>query len=255
MQNYLILGSSDLKYKSPSQQIRVLSETWVSRNIYCPSCGKMLDRYPNNKPVADFFCSMCSEDYELKSKCNRIGSKIVDGAYKTMIDRLEHYQNPNLFLLSYSLPSYNVRDYLVIPKCFFISDIIEKRKPLSTSARRRGWVGCNIILSGVPNTGKIFYIKQGQLLPKAQVLDNWQRVSFLKQEKLETKGWLIDIMGCIDKIGKKEFILDDLYSCEKELKIKHPNNRHIRDKIRQQLQILRNKGYLNFVGRGKYKIG
>ena len=72
--------------------------------------------------------------------------------------------------------------------------------------------------------------------------------------KLEAKGWILDIMNCIDKLNKKEFLLGELYGFEQELKLKHPNNRHIKDKIRQQLQFLRDKGYLEFLGQGKYRL-
>lgn len=76
-------------YTSTSQKIRVLTEDWVNRQIYCPNCGHLdIDKYGNSKPVADFFCSNCKEDYELKSKKDSIGLKIVDGAYRTMIERL-----------------------------------------------------------------------------------------------------------------------------------------------------------------------
>ena len=40
--------------------------------------------YRNNKPVADFYCGNCSEEYELKSKHGEVGKKIVDGAYATI---------------------------------------------------------------------------------------------------------------------------------------------------------------------------
>ena len=39
-----------------------------------------------------------------------------------------------------------------------------------------------------------------------------------------------------------------------ELARMHPENRHVRDKIRQQLQVLRDKGFLEFVGRGEYGV-
>lgn len=57
------------RYKSQSQRVRVLTEDWVDKNIYCPNCGYLdIDKYKNNKPVADFFCSNCKEDYKLKSE-------------------------------------------------------------------------------------------------------------------------------------------------------------------------------------------
>lgn len=130
-------------YTSQSQKIRVLTEHWVGNKIFCPNCGHLdIEKYGNNKPVADFFCLNCKEDYELKSKKENIGNKIVDGAYRTMIERL----------------------------------------------------------------------------------------------------------------GRKEFFLDEIYTFENILSKKHTENKHIKEKIRQQLQVLRDKNYLQFLGRGKYAI-
>lgn len=57
------------KYKSSSQKIRILTEYWVDNSIFCPNCGNLsIASYPNNKPVADFYCTKCKEDFELKSK-------------------------------------------------------------------------------------------------------------------------------------------------------------------------------------------
>lgn len=44
-----------------------------------------------------------------------------------------------------------------------------------------------------------------------------------------------------------------MYQFEENLKLKYPNNNFIKDKLRQQLQILRDKGIIEFIGRGKYK--
>lgn len=243
------------QYTSNSQKIRILTENWVDSEIFCPSCGENINQYENNRPVADFFCSKCREEYELKSKKKTIGNKIVDGAYKTMLERLQSNNNPNFFLLNYSVKDYSILNFLVIPKHFFIPEIIEKRKALSSGAKRAGWIGCNISLKNIPQTGKIFYIKNQKIKPKSTILDNWQRTLFLREAKeLAAKGWLLDIMSCIDKLGKNEFNLDEVYSFENLLQTKHPNNKHIKDKIRQQLQILRDKNYLGFVERGRYKL-
>jgi len=244
------------KYKSNAQRARVLSENWVDNEIYCPNCGQLnINRYPNNQPVADFYCSNCKEDYELKSKQDGVGTKIVDGAYRTMIERLRSSNNPNFFLLNYDLQNFEVRNFLVIPKHFFIPEIIEKRKPLTLTARRAGWIGCNILLQSIPQTGKIFFIKDKIIEPKEKVLAGWQKTLFLREEKeIKAKGWLLDIMMCIDKLGRNDFSLNEVYAFENELNKKHPDNRHIKDKIRQQLQILRDKGYLEFTSRGNYRL-
>lgn len=243
-------------YTSPSQKIRILTEDWVDRQIYCPNCGHLdIDKYANNRPVADFFCSNCKEEYELKSKKENIGNKIVDGAYRTMIERLQGNNNPNFFLLNYDLHSLDVLDFIVIPKHFFIPEIIEKRKPLSPTARRAGWIGCNILLQSIPQSGKIFFVKNGQVEPKQKVLAEWQKTLFLREEKeISARGWLLDVMRSVEKLGKREFALDDVYAFERELSRLHPDNKHIKDKIRQQLQVLRDRNYLEFVGRGQYRL-
>jgi type II restriction enzyme len=145
------------KYNSQSQKIRVLTEQWVNEYIHCPSCGNNISEYENNRPVADFYCSNCKEDYELKSKKDKMGKKIVDGAYSTMIKRLQSDSNPNFFFLNYDKNSFDVTNFIVISKHFFVPEIIEKRKPLSSTARRAGWVGCNILLDTISQSGKIFY--------------------------------------------------------------------------------------------------
>jgi len=245
-----------INYKSASQKARILTEHWVDESVFCPNCGCLkIDKYPNNQPVADFFCLNCKEDYELKSKQNNIGTKILDGSYRTKMERLCSNSNPNLFVLNYHLQSLSVLNFFVIPKHFFVPEIIEKRKPLAASARRAGWIGSNILLQKVPQVGKIFLVRQGKIEPKEKVLKEWKKTLFLREEKeISAKGWILDVMRCVEKIKKHEFALDDIYRFEKELAIIHPENKHIKDKIRQQLQILRDKGYLEFVSRGYYRV-
>ena len=46
----------------------------------------------------------------------------------------------------------------------------------------------------------------------------------------------------------------DIYAFERELAALHPDNRHIRDKIRQQLQVLRDTGFLVQPERGVRQV-
>jgi len=111
------------------------------------------------------------------------------------------------------------------------------------------------LFSKIPKAGQIFYIEDGKEISKKQVLDKWQKTIFLKEvKKADAKGWILDIMNCIDSLNKKEFYLQDVYNFEPDLKVIHPENKHIKDKIRQQLQFPRDKQYLDFVGQGKYKL-
>lgn len=243
------------QYHSQSQIIRILTEDWVKNQIFCPNCGNSISEYPNNKPVGDFFCSKCAEDYELKSKKDSITQKVVDGAYETMISRLQSSTNPNFFFLNYNLNSYEIINFFVIPKHFFVPEIIEKRKPLSHHARRAGWVGCNILLSDIPESGKIFYVKNKRIENRDIILENWQKTLFLRESRdVKLRGWILDIMNCIDRLNKKDFSLDEIYSFEEFLRRKHPENKHVKDKIRQQLQLLRDKGFIEFLGNGNYRL-
>lgn len=242
-------------YTSRSQKARVLSENWVLNEIYCPGCGESIYDYGKNKPVADFYCKKCSEDFELKSKKGRMGKKVSAGAYSQMIKRINSSQKPNFFFMGYMIEVWGVNDFFVVPKHFFTSNIIEKRKPLTESARRAGWIGSNILFSRIPKAGQIFYIENGKEIDKKDVLEKWQKTIFLKQiKKFDAKGWILDIMNCIDSLNKKEFTLQDIYALEKDLSAIHPENRNIKPKIRQQLQFLRGKGYLEFIESGKYRL-
>lgn len=240
-------------YSSNSQIARILTEDWVKQNSYCPSCGSLpLFEFANNKPVADFYCNACNEEFELKSKNGVLTNTITDGAYSTMIERITSNQNPNFFFLTYT-KTWSVNNFLIIPKQFFTPEIIIKRKPLSATARRAGWVGCNIDISKIADTGKVFIVKNSQTVNRDVVKESFQKTIFLRNKSAESKGWILDIMKCIDLINKDTFTLDDVYKFESKLKLKYPNNNFIKDKIRQQLQQLRDKGIIEFIGRGNYK--
>jgi type II restriction enzyme len=240
-------------YHSNSQKARVLTETWVKQNIYCPLCGKeRIEKFENNRPVADFYCDKCKEIYELKSKNGNLSNIINDGAYSTMIDRITSNTNPDFFFLTYNLSDYVVENFIIIPKHFFTPDIIIKRKPLAQNARRAGWIGCNINLSSIPNEGKIFLVRHREEIPKEQVLNNVKKNLFLKKQDIKNRGWILDIMNCVDRINSNEFSLNDIYEYEEYLHKLHPNNNNIKAKIRQQLQILRDNNCIEFLGNGKY---
>ncbi len=240
-------------YSSNSQIARILTENWVRENSYCPCCGNLpLNEFENNRPVADFYCKSCSEEFELKSKNGKLTNTITDGAYSTMIERINSNQNPNFFFLTYT-KQWSVYNFLIIPKQLFTTEIIVKRNPLAQTARRAGWIGCNIDISNIAEAGKVFLVKDSKLIDRRLVESSFKKTLFLREKSIDSKGWILDIMMCIDAIKKEEFILEDVYKFEQKLKLKYPNNNYIKDKIRQQLQVLRDKNIIEFVGRGHYK--
>lgn len=241
------------KYKSNSQRVRVMSESWVAYNIFCPVCGNPhISNLNNNMPVADLLCDHCGEIFELKSKCGNIGKKIADGAYSTMINRITSSDNPDLFVMQYSV-DLQVVNLFFIPKFFFTPSIIEKRKPLSPNARRAGWIGCNILYSNIPKQGIIQIVSNQKLSDIKTVTEEYSQIKKLQIDNIENRGWLLDVLSCINDIDSVEFSLKDVYAFAELLQKKHISNNNIEAKIRQQLQILRDKGFIEFLGRGHYR--
>lgn len=242
------------KYHSGSQKARILTESWIEQNMFCPVCGNSrISRFENNRPVADFYCANCASQYELKSKNGNFGIKATDGAYETMIERITGNENPDFLFMSYSLSEMTVNQLIMIPKFFFVPGVIEKRPPLSRSARRAGWVGCNILLNKIPPQGIIEIVRNGQEVDRQSVLEKIQLSQNLKTENISARGWLLDVLNCVNKIISNEFTLSEIYNYENELSLNHPDNRNIRPKIRQQLQLLRDKGFIQFLGNGCYR--
>ena len=240
-------------YHSGTQIARVLTENWVNQNMYCPRCGNLhIEHFENNRPVADFYCPSCNNEYELKSKNGTLGHKITDGAYDTMIERITSNNNPDFFFMSYSKTVLEVIDFILIPKHFFVPDIVEKRKPLAPTARRAGWTGCNILIDKIPMQGRIAIVSNGKVQDMNDVVYKVNKSNQLETNDISTRGWLMDILNCVNKISSKTFTLSEIYEFEDILKLKHPRNNNIRPKIRQQLQFLRDKGFIEFLGNGRY---
>ena len=241
-------------YKSPAQQARILTEDWLARNMYCPICGAVsIHKAEPNAPVKDYVCTHCKAQYELKSKracTDKYCTKVNDGVYRTMIERITALDNPSFFFLHYD--RYAVNNLIIVPRCFFIPEIIEKRKPLPDTARRAGWEGCNILLGKVPEAAKIPIIRNGVVLDADDVCKKYKQVYSLQTKSLESRGWLFDVLQCTEKLGST-FSLEQMYSFVGLLKAKHPQNNNVEAKIRQQLQLLRDKGIIEFVHRGVYR--
>lgn len=235
-----------------THKIRVMSEAWLEKNGYCPCCGsKPMQRFANNKPVADLFCSNCHEQYELKSKNQKtIGNSVPDGAYRTMLERIRSDTNPNFFFLAYKKADYSIRQLVLVPKHFITPDmIIPRNKGIKN---RPNHIMCSINLAPLPESGKIFLIDNSRIIEPETVLKKWQSNLFLRNQNAERKGWLLAVMKCIDQLPE-EFTLSQMYGFGNKLSIQFPQNNHIRDKIRQQLQILRDQNTIEFIGRGLYK--
>ena len=177
------------QYHSGSQKARIITEGWVSENMYCPRCGNVrVSHFENNRPVADFYCPHCKSQFELKSKKGNLTNSITNGAYGTMIERIESLDNPDFFFMSYTKDDWTVRNFYFVPKHFFTPDIIEKRKPLGQHTRRAGWTGCNILIGSIPQAGKIPIIKNGIIQDKLKIIKKVALADALMLKNMESRG-------------------------------------------------------------------
>lgn len=170
------------------------------------------------------------------------------------MERIESDGAPNLLALEYSDESWTVKNLFLIPSFAFSPTIIEKRKPLGPNAVRKGWVGCNFLIGRIPQEARINFVFDGKAIPRTVVRERYSVLKPLKKFTVEKRGWTLDVLNGIRSLGKKEFSLADAYTLERELQKLHPDNRHVREKIRQQLQELRDIEILKFLGSGQYEF-
>jgi len=242
-------------YKSASQCARISSESWGASNLYCPCCASnRLAQTPGNTPAIDYRCPRCDAGFQLKCSTKPFGRRLLDGAYTKMRDAIRHGDTPHFFLMSYELDSMLVRNLLCIPDFALTESALEKRKPLAPTARRAGWVGCNIMLDRIPSDARIPIVKENRPAPPSEVRRAYNRLKPLAALKLDTRGWSLDVLNAVHALGKEEFDLSEIYALEDSLKNLHPDNHHIQAKIRQQLQILRDMDLISFLGGGSYKL-
>ncbi len=275
--NLSMTGSLADRFKSGSQKAGNVTEAWGAENFYCPNCSSpKLDWLAAGTEAIDYRCPKCKFEYQLKSQRTAIRNSITDGAYGSMIRKIRNDETPNFYFLQYDFATWTVRNLLLVPYFAFPASAIIERPPLAASARRAGWVGCNFDLSRIPADARIEIIstrrrrgdesliknKNQRLLtspptlitPPAEVRAQFKKVKPLKDISVKERGWTLDVLNGVRSLGKKEFTNTDAYTLAGQLEQLHPDNRHVRDKIRQQLQVLRDAKLLIHIGTGVWRL-
>ncbi len=163
--------------------------------------------------------------------------------------------NSQLFLFLTTSKEYPVQKFFdFFPSHFFSTRFLLLRvNPFSSECPTKQ-VGLVAILTYAkyPNRGKVFLVKDQQVIPRENVTQHFQKTLFLRKQSMASRGWTLDIWQCIDRLDDS-FSLNQVYAFADELQLKHPENNHVKDKVRQQLQVLRDKGIIEFVSRGHYR--
>jgi len=207
-----------------------------------------------------------------------------------MMNAIRHDETPNFYFMHYpptlklrwagELATWRVKNLLLVPSFAFPPSAIIKRKPLSSTARRAGWIGCNFALNRIPAEARIPVVTESSISQESEVREKFRRVKPLKEISVTQRGWTLDVLNAIrrmvnsegraprdpnisvqsGKMGRRgtplsdSFTTADAYAFERELGQLHPDNRNIKAKIRQQLQELRDRNLLLHVGRNCWRL-
>ena len=249
-----------VRFRSPSQIARLVTEDWASRNLFCIACSSTrVGAEPANTPVRDYKCPECGAIFQLKSKKGRFGGVVTNSAYDRKLAAIRAGAVPHYAFLEYSKSTWTVDRLFVVPGHFISPAVIQPRAPLAGTARRAGWVGSNILLGQLPAEARVSVVDKGTVRDLADVRSDWRRFDFLGSDTRASAGWGAQAFNCVKTIqaesGDREFTLQGFYSrFESELSALNPDNHNIRAKIRQQLQVLRDGGAISFLGNGRYRI-
>jgi hypothetical protein len=109
---------------------------------------------------------------------------------------------------------------------------------------------------------------QTVIVPPEEVRARYTRLKPIREIKTAQRGWTLDVFNVVAAVcdrrklsgahraplqSWKEFTTADVYAFTRELEKLHPDNRHVRDKIRQQLQVLRDAELLIHVESGRWR--
>ena len=237
------------EYKSRPQGARVITESWVVDNLYCPYCTAELLPHPANTKTTDCFCDSCGAEFQIKSMAKNFGRTLLGAEYQTTLASVQAGKHPSLILVHYS--GAYVVDVQLIHQAWITSSCIIPRSPLKPPARRAGWQGCTFDLSRIPQMAKVDVVKNSVVQNQESVLVHWQVAQQFSTRKVDSRSWTADVLHVVERLPDK-FKLEEVYRFEGELARLYPNNHFIPDKIRQQLQVLRDMNIIRFVSRGEY---
>jgi len=132
-------------------------EEYVKQTINCIRCNNKLQKYKINEKSKDFICIGCNQKYQIKSKSstdkqvNNIKQsnlfKTIGGEYSTTLNSIS--ENIDYLIILYEKKSYKIKAILYKKYETIDGNCIISRKPLSLTAKRAGWQGCNILFNDI----------------------------------------------------------------------------------------------------------
>jgi hypothetical protein len=136
-------------YASRSQIARVAVEAWAATNVACWRCNSPLLLVPANTRLLDATCRTSSHEVQIKAVSGLAADTLLAAAHGPMKERLSGGHLPDYLIVSYDL----LRAVVVLAEYLDGTAInqerLRAREPLSSTARRAGWVGSTIDIAGL----------------------------------------------------------------------------------------------------------
>ncbi|WP_428529175.1 DpnI domain-containing protein [Roseibium sp.] len=136
------------------QKLGTFGEEQIRLAIDCPSCkrNKTLKRLPPNFKCADIICDFCGYLAQVKSRTTEtphiLPKTILGAAWGPQSERMEAGIFFPLFVVQTNKTRTRVNAFY-LPSDLQTRDMFVPRKPLGPKARRAGWQGYYINLSGI----------------------------------------------------------------------------------------------------------
>jgi type II restriction enzyme len=239
--------NGELAAADHSQPGRVVPEFWGEQNLYCPNCSSpKLERLTPLAEASDLGCPKCKFRFHIRGQKARFGHTLVDGAYDVAMRSIRSEDGVSYFFVHYDLATWAVRDVLLVPH-FAIS-------PSAIVKRARG-KDCSFALDRIPPDARITIVTT--ISPSGagdtecimisrveEVREKFRRLKPLADIPASRRGWALDVLNVVRRLRKDEFTSADVYAHARELKQLRPGKGDVRNKIRQQLHVLRDAGLL-----------
>ena len=145
-------------WKSESRIVGEAGEYYIKSKIRCVRCNdNNFEKCKTNEQSKDLICISCNQKYQVKAKSvtqkqvinikNKKKFKTIGGEYSTTLKNIN--EQIDYIIILYEKQSYKIINILYIKNENINSVCIIPRKPLSITAKRAGWQGCNILFDNI----------------------------------------------------------------------------------------------------------
>ena len=157
--NELILQvKENNNWKSESRIVGEACEYYIKNNVNCVRCcSNNFEKCKTNEQSKDLICINCHQKFQIKAKSatqkkvnhikNKNTFKTIGGEYLTTLKNIN--EEIDYLIVLYEKKSYKIINILYIKHENIKPDCIIPRTPLSITAKRAGWQGCNIIFNHI----------------------------------------------------------------------------------------------------------